>query len=131
MRFLRAHYNGIAVVLFIASFVLACNTDTRPDPAVNARAWFEAVNAVDTARVLDLTCEASIDRASLAKNTGQVRVDPAGMKFETVEKSGDRAKVHITGESKVIINGIAQTSKADSTMTMHFERGDWRHCKET
>ena len=121
-------------VLLSASVALASCASERARPVDAARAWFEALAALDLSRVNTLTCSpdnqaienalassgglgSTVDLSSLQ---AQIQIDLSGLNFEEKSADGERAVVRVSGN----LGG----RHVDQDVSLLNEDGMWKVC---
>ncbi|HZQ09838.1 MAG TPA: hypothetical protein VFD70_24890 [Anaerolineae bacterium] len=116
------------------------NTET---PEQGARAWFDALAAMDGFKVEDRTCKAQQESlrtaglfATMVQLFGQsqladkVKIDTTQIDLETVESSGNNAKVRVTGRLRAGIGLAVNSQDLLSVWNMVREDDEWKYCGE-
>lgn len=135
MKPLRA----VAIVVVAVSMLTACGAGDSPEKA--AREWLDALVNMDGNTLMDRTCaeqREAVQEAGLwisvfgvlgQSFTGQeIQADISDVRFETVSRSGDTARVRVTGEIRVAILAFAHAQQMDEEWQMVREDGEWRWC---
>jgi len=128
-----------ATIVIALSVLAACGTGDSPERA--AREWLEALLNMDGNELIERTCaeqRANVQTAGLWLSafgvlgqslTGQqAQADVSDLRFETVSRSGQTARVRVTGEIRVAILAVAQAQQVDEVWQMVWEDGKWKWC---
>jgi len=135
MKPLRA----VVTIVIAASILTACGIGDSPKKA--AREWLDALVNMDGNTLMDRTCteqKEAMQEAGLWVSvvgilgqsfTGQqIEADISDVRFETVSRNGDTARVRVTGEIRVAILAFAHAQQMDEEWQMVREDGEWKWC---
>ena len=131
------------VIAMVVGILAACSMGDSPEKA--AKEWLEAMINLDGNKILERTCVAqreNVQTASLLNSAFamlpqvffgvdvKVQSDVSDLQFTTVyiDENKGYAHVHITGELRVAVLGVAQALPVDETWVMVKEGGKWRWC---
>lgn len=117
-----------------------CGGDLPADAV--AKQWMQAYAANDGTTLINLTCAA--DQAQLQQGRalqaavsglasglfggGATQVTVANLAYETTDKSGSQATVHVSGPMGGTLLGLSQTQNVDCTLPLAQENGKWSVC---
>lgn len=128
---------ALGAALVIGGAAVAWSGSDSPESA--AREFVSATLSNDSLLVSELTCDAKLTEVQSAGGflsammvlfgvPNEVRGSTSELAVQTLEQSGDGARVRVTGRVTAAIMGFAQTSRVDQTLLMRHERGRWRYC---
>lgn len=135
MKLLR----GAGLTLIGVCLLTACGTGETPESA--AEEWLEALANMDGNELLERTCaeqQGNVQEAGLWLSafavlaqsfTGQqTEADISDLNFAVVDKSGDTARVRVSGQIRTAVLAVAQVQEVDEVWRMVREDGKWKWC---
>ena len=128
------------IILFLGLSVLtACGVGDSPEGA--AKEWMTAFASLDGNKIAERTCaaqQANVQQAGMWTSVfnlfgqqtigQQSKTDISGLKFSTINSSGNTAKVRVMGQIRVAVLALSQTQNIDETWKMVQEDGKWKWC---
>jgi len=125
--------------LTLISVLAACGLGDSPEKG--AQEWLQAFANLDGNKLAERTCaaqQANVQQAGLwasvfnifgQQTIGQQgKTDVSDLKFTTVNRSGNTARVRVTGQIRVSVLALSQTEEVDETWRMVLEDGKWKWC---
>jgi hypothetical protein len=124
-------FRTIVAVVVLVSLLSACGIGDSPEKA--AREWLDALLNMDGNKLMERTCaeqQEAVQEAGLwVSFTGeQIEADVSDLRFKTVYRSGDTARVRVTGEIRTAILAVATVEEVDEEWQMVREDGKWKWC---
>lgn len=129
---MKARSFVLLFLLFLSVATLTgCGKLLPPGPEQVAAEWYEAMGAVDSARMYQLThpdqretLQRTLDNpiTSLLNLTGLSGATYFDMKYEVVARDGDTAQVHVTGKASTKLGAITDV---DETIELRRQDGRW------